>query len=203
MTTQLIIGIAGGSGSGKTTFAQELLRHFGTESAAFLSHDAYYRPLTHLSSADRAATNFDHPDAIETSLLVEHLEHLRQGRPVHVPEYDFAAHDRTHRPTLVQPRSTIIVEGIMILAEASLRAHFHVSVFIDAPADVRLQRRTDRDMQERGRSKESVLRQWEQTVHPMHQQYVEPSKQHAQLVVNNDHSQPLSIQPLLDFLQRM
>ncbi len=179
----LVIGIAGGTGSGKTTVAQALMQRIGETRMAFLPQDAYYRDLTHLPVEERAKLNFDHPDAFENELLIKHIRQLRAYQPVDLPVYDFATHTRTQRTTRVLPHPVILVEGILIFAEAELRALLDVKVFVDTDADIRFIRRLERDIRDRQRSMESVIHQYLSTVRPMHLEFVEPSKRYADLIV--------------------
>jgi uridine kinase len=179
----LIIGIAGGSGSGKTTVAQSILQRVGPERISFLQHDAYYKDLSGLPPVQRAEVNFDHPNSLETELLIEHVKQLHESLPVEVPIYDFSTHSRTDRTYTVQPRGVVLVEGILIFAEAALRALFDVKIFVDTDADLRLIRRLERDISERGRTTESVIKQYLTTVRPMHLEFVEPSKRYADVII--------------------
>ncbi|HMR99013.1 MAG TPA: uridine kinase [Anaerolineales bacterium] len=179
----LVIGIAGGSGSGKTTVAQAILSRVGHDRIAFLQHDSYYKDLSGLPPVQRAEINFDHPDSLETELLTEHIASLRDGKPVDVPVYDFATDRRTDRTFIVQPRSVILVEGILIFTEAKLRKMFDVKIFVDTDADLRFIRRLERDIHERGRSTDSVIAQYQATVRPMHLEFVEPSKRYADMII--------------------
>jgi uridine kinase len=181
--TPLVIGIAGGSGSGKTTVAQEILKRVGPDRIAYLQHDSYYKDLTGLPPTQRAQINFDHPDSLETELLIQHVVSLRDLKPVKVPIYDFAADSRTHRTVTVEPRGVIIVEGILIFAEAELRKLFDIKIFVDTDADVRFIRRLHRDITERGRTTESVIDRYQSTVRPMHLEFVEPSKRYADVII--------------------
>jgi uridine kinase len=180
---RLIIGIGGGSGSGKTTIAQSIVEAIGHDDVALIQHDAYYRDQTHLPLEQRAKVNYDHPDSLETDLLVEHLEELRSGRPVERPVYDFTVHNRSSETVPVDPRPVVVVEGIMVLYEEALRALMDLKVYVDADADLRIVRRLERDINERGRSFEAVRRQYLETVRPMHLQFVEPSKRYADIVI--------------------
>src|SRR5574340_203086 len=182
-TSPLVIGIAGGSGSGKTTVAQEILNRVGASHIAFLQHDSYYKDLSGLPPTQRAEVNFDHPNSLETELLIEHILALRAGQPVNVPIYDFATHSRTTRMFIVAPRGVILVEGILIFVDAALRDLFDVKIFVDTDADIRFIRRLERDITERGRTTESVIRQYQLTVRPMHLEFVEPSKRYADVII--------------------
>ena len=179
----LVIGIAGGSGSGKTTVAQEILQRVGPDRIAFLQHDSYYKDLSGLPPRQRAEVNFDHPDSLETDLLIEHIAALRDGKPVQVPIYDFSAHSRTDKSFTVQPRRVILVEGILIFTEPALREMFDVKIFVDTDSDMRFIRRLERDIAERGRTTESVIKQYQNTVRPMHMEFVEPSKRYADVII--------------------
>ncbi|MFW6115679.1 MAG: uridine kinase [Chloroflexota bacterium] len=179
----IVVGVAGGTGSGKTTVASRILDRVGTEHITYIAHDAYYRDLSHLPPRLRAQVNFDHPDALETELLVEHLKELRSGRTVEMPIYDFTTHTRTERTRRVEPAPLIIVEGILVFVEADLRDLFDVKIYIDTDADVRFIRRLRRDIEERERSVESVCEQYLSTVRPMHLEFVEPSKRYADVII--------------------
>ncbi|MBS3784238.1 MAG: uridine kinase [Anaerolineae bacterium] len=179
----LIIGVAGGTGSGKTTVASRILDRVGAEHITYIAHDAYYRDLSHLPERLRAQVNFDHPDALETELLVEHLKRLRDEEPVEIPIYDFTTHTRTDRTQRVEVASVVIVEGILVFVEPDLRNLFDVKIYIDTDADVRFIRRLRRDIEERGRSVESVCEQYLSTVRPMHLEFVEPSKRYADVII--------------------
>ncbi|MBX3419634.1 MAG: uridine kinase [Pirellulaceae bacterium] len=181
--TPLVIGIAGGSGSGKTTVAQKLLHRVGPERIAFLPHDAYYKELAGLPPTQRAAVNFDHPNSLETELLIEHVQALKRGQPVELPIYDFATHTRTEKKIPVAPRRVIMVEGILILAESELRKLLDVKIFVDTDPDLRFIRRLERDLAERSRTTQSVIEQYLKTVRPMHLEFVEPSKRYADVIL--------------------
>jgi uridine kinase len=179
----LVIGIAGGSGSGKTTVAEEILNRVGPERIAYLPHDAYYKDLSGLPPAQRADVNFDHPHSLENDLLIAHIQLLRAGQPAELPVYDFSTHSRTDRTTLISPRNVIIVEGILIFAEPELRPLFDIKIFVDTDPDIRFIRRLQRDIRERGRTTESVIQQYLKTVRPMHLEFVEPSKRYADVII--------------------
>ncbi len=180
---KLVIGLAGGTGSGKTTVAEAIVHALDGERVAFLEHDAYYRDLRPLPFEERAAQNFDHPDAFETDLMIDHLRTLRAGEAVDKPIYDYALHLRTDHTVPVEPASVIVVEGILVLAEPALRDLMDLKIFVDTDADLRFVRRIQRDIKERGRSPESVIEQYLATVRPMHIQFVEPSKRHADMII--------------------
>jgi uridine kinase len=179
----LVIGIAGGSGSGKTTVAQTILQRVGPDRISFLQHDAYYKDLSGLPPTQRAEVNFDHPNSLETGLLIQHIRQLKEGQPVEVPIYDFSTDSRTDRTYTVQARGVILVEGILIFAEAVLRDLFDVKLFVDTDPDLRLIRRLQRDITERGRTTENVIKQYLATVRPMHLEFVEPSKRYADVII--------------------
>lgn len=179
----LVIGIAGGSGSGKTTVAQTILQRVGPDRISFLQHDAYYKDLSGLPPAQRIEVNFDHPNSLETELLTNHVLQLKDGRPVEVPIYDFSTHSRTDRTYTVKPRRVILVEGILIFTEAALRNLFDVKLFVDTDPDLRFIRRLERDISERGRTLDMVVKQYLSTVRPMHLEFVEPSKRYADVVI--------------------
>ena len=178
----LVIGIAGGSGSGKTTLMRNLTKGFGDD-ITVLSHDNYYRAHDDLPFEQRSKLNYDHPDAFETDLMIEHLKQLKVGRPIECPVYDYTIHNRTDETITVWPKNVIIVEGILIFENKALCDQMDIKIFVDTDADVRLIRRIKRDVAKRGRSLQSVLTQYLETVKPMHEQFVEPSKKNADLVV--------------------
>lgn len=179
----LIIGVAGGTASGKTTVVQAILDRVGRERIAHIQHDSYYKDLSHLPLEERRKFNFDHPDALDTPLLIQHLQELRQGHSVEVPEYDFATYCRLPRTRTVHPCPVVIVEGILILAEPALRELIDLKIYVDTDADLRLIRRITRDIAERGRTIESVIEQYLATVRPMHLEFVEPSKRYADVII--------------------
>ena len=183
MSDVVVIGVAGGTGSGKTTVAEAIVARIGANRIAYLQHDSYYRDL---SGADRAALvhhNFDHPDALETELLAEHVRQLKDHRPVAVPIYDFTRHVRTSLTRTVEPRGVVLVEGILIFTEPVLRKLFDVKIFVDTDPDLRFIRRLRRDLVERGRTVEMVITQYLETVRPMHLEFVEASKRWADLII--------------------
>jgi uridine kinase len=179
----VVIGIAGGTGSGKTTVANVILERVGADKIALLPHDAYYKDLQDLPRAQRDLVNFDHPDSLETDLLVAHIRDLREWKPVDIPIYDFTTHSRTDRTQHIDPQPVILVEGILIFHEAALRPLFDVKIFVDTDPDIRFIRRLQRDILERGRTVESVIHQYQTTVRPMHLEFVEPSKRHADVII--------------------
>lgn len=186
MSTQkpsLVIGIAGGTGSGKTTIADYILKSVGPEKISFLPHDAYYRELEGFSQEERAKYNFDHPSSLETELLIEHIKQLKTGETIQLPHYDFKTHTRTGNTTPITPHQILVIEGILIFAEPELRKLFDLLIYVDTDADIRFIRRLRRDIEERGRTTESVIQQYLQTVRPMHLEFVEPSKRYAHVII--------------------
>jgi len=179
----LIVGVAGGTGSGKTTVVRSLVTALGPEQVALLEQDAYYRDMSHLPPQERAARNYDHPDAIDERLLVDHLRALKAGQPVEAPCYDFVNHRRLAETRHVEARRCVVVEGILVLATKSIRSALDLKLYVETDADIRFIRRLRRDIEERGRTVENVIAQWEATVRPMHLQFVEPSKRHADLII--------------------
>jgi uridine kinase len=179
----MIIGICGGTGSGKTTVANRILESVSEDEVVFLQQDSYYRNLDQLPLDYRRIANFDHPDAIDNDLLVEHVRALKCGEAVELPVYDFKTHTRQPETLHMEPRPIIIVEGILIFAEPRLLEEMDIKVYVDTPDDIRFIRRLRRDIAERGRTVESVIEQYEATVRPMHMQFVEPSKRHADVII--------------------
>jgi uridine kinase len=179
----IIIGVAGGTGSGKTTVALEILERVGAKHVAYIPHDAYYRDHSHMPLEERSQVNYDHPDSLETELLVEQLKELRAGRAINIPVYDFTTHTRTSETRQVGPAPVILVEGILVFVETKLREIFDVRLYVDTDADVRFIRRLRRDIEERGRSVRSVCDQYLSTVRPMHLEFVEPSKRYANVII--------------------
>ena len=182
MSEVMVIGIAGGTGSGKTTITKRLMQRFGDD-VSVIYHDNYYKAHHDMPYEERAKLNYDHPDAFETDLMIEHLRELKKGRSIQCPVYDYAIHNRTAETFTVEPRSVIIVEGILIFENKALCDEMDIKIFVDTDADVRLIRRIKRDVAKRGRSLQSVLTQYLETVKPMHEQFVEPSKKNADMVV--------------------
>ncbi len=179
----VVIGVAGGSGSGKTTVVEKIVASLGANQVSCIQHDSYYYDRSTVPPAERVHINYDHPDALETPLLVQHLEHLKAGHPVNVPVYDFATHSRTERTIVVYPRRVVILEGILILTDPHLRRLMDIMVFVDTDADIRILRRLDRDIRERERDLDSVVDQYLESVRPMHLEFVEPSKRYAHLII--------------------
>jgi uridine kinase len=178
-----VLGIAGGTGSGKTTVAQNVIAALPPGAAVLIDWDAYYRDRSALPRADREHINYDHPDAIETEFLVAHLVALRAGRAIDMPQYDYREHARRRETRRVEPAPVVVVEGILVLADEGLRAQMDLKIFVDTDADIRLMRRMRRDMEERGRTFAQVREQYSETVRPMHLAFVEPSKRFADLIV--------------------
>jgi uridine kinase len=182
-TSPIVIGIAGGTGSGKTTVANVILERVGRERIAYLPHDAYYRDLKDLPPIQRAQINFDHPDSLESDLMAKHIKILKSGFSVDIPIYDFSIHTRTEKTIHVEPHPVIIVEGILIFSEPELREVFDVKLFVDTDQDIRFIRRLQRDIAERGRTMDMVIKQYLTTVRPMHLEFVEPSKRYADVII--------------------
>lgn len=183
MPPPVVIGVAGGSGSGKTTVVRAIVEALGPEGVTIVAHDAYYFDRGDVPPDRRLEINYDHPDALETTLLVEHLQSLRAGKPIEVPVYDFAEHTRRPETTTAWPRRVIILDGILILAERRLRDLMDIRVFVETDADIRFIRRLLRDTRKRGRSVEAVVQQYLDTVQPMHLEFVEPSRRHAHVII--------------------
>lgn len=181
--TPMVVGIAGGTGSGKTTLAGLILKRLGADKIAYLPHDAYYRNQKHLPLEERAKVNYDHPDSLETELLVEHIEQLKAGQLIQMPVYDFTIHNRVQQTIEVVPHPVILVEGILVFVEKELRALFDMKIYVDTDADIRFIRRLKRDIEERGRTLQSVIDQYLRTVRPMHLEFVENSKRYADIIV--------------------
>nr|CCA20414.1 uridine kinase putative [Albugo laibachii Nc14] len=179
----LVVGVCGGSGSGKTTLSKAIIRDFGLENVTYLSHDFYYKDLSHLTLEERANHNFDHPDALETSLLVSHLKTLKEGQRIEIPVYDFTTHTRKKQSIVLEPRNIILLEGILIFAQPELLSLMDIKVFVETAADIRLLRRLRRDMGERNRTAETVMAQYMKNVRPMHMTYVETSKRFADIII--------------------
>jgi uridine kinase len=193
----VVIGIAGGSGSGKTTVVRRIQASLGDAQVSVLEHDRYYRDRSDLRLEERAALNYDHPDSLETDLLVQHVTQLRAGLDIEAPQYDFARHNRLDARDAIPSRAAIIVEGILIFADAPLRALMDVKVFVDADDDTRFIRRLQRDISERGRTVQSVIDQYLGTVKPMHLEFVEPSKRYADIIVPQGGHNDVAIEMLL------
>ena len=197
----LVIGIAGGTGSGKTTLMDNLVKRF-SDDVTVLSHDNYYRRRDDMTLEERSKVNYDEPAALETDLMVRHLDLLRQGQAIECPVYDFSQHNRSNKTTTIEPKRVIIVEGILIFEDDALRNLMDIRIFVDTDADVRLGRRILRDVEERGRTLQSVLDQYQTTVKPMHEMYVEPSKKYAHLVVPEGGRNFVALDMILSRIER-
>lgn len=197
----IVIGVAGGSGSGKTTVVNRIVETLGDARVSVLAHDRYYRDRNDLRLEERAALNYDHPDSLETDLLVRHVHELRGGRAIEAPVYDFARHARTSGTEAIAPGRAVIVEGILIYTDAALRELMDVKVFVDTDDDTRFIRRLQRDIAERGRSVESVIEQYLSTVKPMHLEFVEPSKRYADIIVPQGGHNTVAIDMLLRLIR--
>jgi uridine kinase len=202
-SSPIVIGVAGGSGSGKTTVVRQIVESLGPDEVIVLEHDRYYRPRNDLRLEERAALNYDHPDSLDTDLLVSHLHELRGGRVVDLPVYDFARYTRLAAPERVEPRRAIIVEGILIFTDAELRRLMDVKVFVDTDADTRFIRRLQRDVADRGRTVQSVIDQYLGTVKPMHLDFVEPSKRYADIIVPQGGHNSVAIDMLLTLIRAL
>jgi uridine kinase len=197
----VVIGVAGGSGSGKTTVVRRIVDSLGPDRVTVLDHDRYYRDRNDLRLEERAALNYDHPDALETDLMVRHVEELKAGRAVSVPTYDFTRHARLPTTEPASARRAIIVEGILIFADPPLRALMDIKVFVDTDPDTRFIRRLLRDVAERGRTMESVVDQYQSTVKPMHLEFVEPSKRYADIILPQGGHNAVAIEMLLTLIR--
>ena len=197
----LVIGIAGGSGSGKTTLMKNLMERFG-DVITVLSHDNYYKRHDDLTYEERSQLNYDEPAAFETTLMVQQLSQLRSGQEIDCPVYDFTVHNRSDEVLRIQPHPVIIVEGILIFADEKLRDLMDIRIFVDTDADIRVCRRIKRDVNKRGRSIESVIAQYQQTVKPMHEKYVEPSKKYAHIVVPEGGKNAVALDMIKGYIQR-
>ena len=196
-----VIGVAGGSGSGKTTVVRKIVESLGLDQVTLLQHDRYYRDRNDLRLEERAALNYDHPNSLETDLLVQHVRDLKSGKPVDVPQYDFTRHARLSETETFQPRRALIVEGILIFADSPLRDLMDIKVFVDTDSDTRFIRRLQRDVAERGRTMESVIDQYQTTVKPMHLEFVEPSKRYADVIIPLGGHNTVAIELLLTMLR--
>ena len=201
MNDILVIGIAGGTGSGKTTLMDNLVKRFGDD-VTVLSHDNYYRRRDDMTMEERQNVNYDEPAALETDLMVRHLDKLRHGEAIECPVYDFTQHNRSDKTITIVPKRVIIVEGILIFEDDDLRDLMDIRIFVDTDADVRLGRRILRDVEERGRTLQSVLDQYQTTVKPMHEMYVEPSKKYAHLVVPEGGRNYVALDMILTRIER-
>ena len=201
MDEVLVIGIAGGTGSGKTTLMENLVKHFG-DAVTVMSHDNYYKRHDEMSLEERSKINYDEPAAFDTSLMAYHLECLRRGEAVECPVYDYTVHNRSNKTIHLEPKPVIIVEGILIFENEELRNRMDIRIFVDTDADIRICRRIKRDVTKRGRTMESVIAQYQQTVKPMHEKYVEPSKKYAHIVVPEGGRNAVALEMIEGRIQR-
>jgi len=199
----VVIGVAGGSGSGKTTVVRRIVESIGHDHVSVLEHDRYYRDRSELRFEERAALNYDHPDSLETDLLVRHVVDLRAGRAIEIPVYDFTRYARRPTTETILPRKAIIVEGILIYTDAELRRLMDIKVFVDTDADTRFIRRLQRDVKERGRSMDSVIEQYQNTVKPMHLEFVEPSKRYADIIIPVGGQNAVAVDLLLSLIRSL
>ncbi len=203
MAGSVVIGVAGGSGSGKTTVVRRIVESLGEQQVVVLEHDRYYRDHPELRLEERAALNYDHPDSLETDLLVRHVDELKAGRPIELPVYDFTRHARRRESETVHPASVIIVEGILILADRALRELMDVKVFVDTDDDARFIRRLKRDVAERGRTMESVVDQYLSTVKPMYLEFVEPAKRYADIIIPRGGHNEVAVSMMLTLIRSL
>ncbi len=199
----VVIGVAGGSGSGKTTVSQAILQRVGGDRIVYIQHDAYYRDRSNLPFQERVRINYDHPDSLETDLLIAHIRTLQTGHAIELPIYDFAQHVRRRETRRIESRSIILIEGILIFVDRALRELFDVKIFVDTDADLRLIRRLQRDIAERGRTHESVVAQYLETVRPMHLEFVEPSKRYADIIIPEGGFNTIAIDMIVSRIQAM
>ena len=203
MASSFVIGVAGGSGSGKTTVVRRIVDSLGPEQVTLLDHDRYYRARNDLRLEERAALNYDHPDALETDLMVQHVRALKAGKAVDVPQYDFTRHARLSETETFQPRRALIVEGILVFTDAALRELMDIKVFVDTDSDTRFIRRLQRDVAERGRTMESVIDQYQHTVKPMHLEFVEPTKRYADVIIPQGGHNDVAIDMVLTLVRSL
>jgi uridine kinase len=198
----LVLGIAGGSGSGKSTIAKSILEALPNGQGVMLQQDHYYRSQSHLPAAERASVNYDHPDALELDLLTKHLDLLRTGQSIQRPTYDFTVHDRHPEGVLIEPTPVIVVEGILVLADERLRSRFDVKLYVDTDPDIRVIRRIRRDIEHRGRTFAQVRKQYYESVRPMHIAFVEPSKRYADIIIPEGGQNQVALDFLLSFVRQ-
>lgn len=198
----IIIGIAGGTGSGKTTVVNQILNQLTNEDVAVISQDSYYKDTSHLTYEDRTKINFDHPRAIDFDLLVQHLRHLKDGKIIEQPVYSFVKHNRTEDTITTHPKKVVIVEGILIFNNSDLRDLCDIKIFVHADSDERLIRRTRRDINERGRDLNEVLNRYQTTLKPMHEQFIEPTKAYADIIIPNDKHNEVAIDIVRSFINQ-
>jgi len=199
----VVIGVAGGSGSGKTTVSHAILDRVGRERIAYIQHDSYYRDRSDLRFEERTRLNYDHPDSLENELLVRHIRELRQGQIVRIPVYDFTTHTRSMEVRLIEAQPVVMVEGILIFADKALRDLMDVKIFVDTDSDLRFIRRLKRDISERGRTMESVCAQYMETVRPMHLEFVEPSKRYADVIIPEGGFNTIAIDMVVARVERL
>ncbi len=202
MNHTILIGIAGGTGSGKTTLANKVVESFGADEVSILRHDNYYKRHDNMTYEERCGLNYDHPDAFDTELLCEHIKMLKQGMAIEMPVYDYTVHNRSDEVVLVKPAPVIVLEGILIFAEPLLCELMDIKVFVDTDADVRILRRILRDVKERERSLDSVIGQYLTTVKPMHEQFVEPSKRRADIIIPEGGENQVALQMLIERVRK-
>ncbi len=203
MTKQnpLIIGVGGGSGSGKTTVVNKIIEGIGKEKILIIEHDSYYRDLSHLPFSERKKQNFDHPSSLETELMIRHLDALRNGYQIEIPVYDFVAHTRSDETIKASPRKIILIDGILIYSEPKLREQMDIKIFVDTDDDVRLLRRLKRDITERGRDFDGVLNQYEKYVRPMHLEFVEPSKRYSDIIIPRGGENAIALEMIIALIE--
>jgi uridine kinase len=199
----ITIGVYGGTGSGKTTIVSQIVSEFPTSEIQVISQDSYYKDTSHLTFDERCAINFDHPDAIDFPLLYQHVNSLKNGENIEQPVYSFETHNRTKETVTVVPKKILIIEGILILNYPKLRSLFDLKIFIDADSDMRMERRVSRDISERGRTPEEVLNRYLNTLKPMHKQFIEPMKVHADITLENHQNTPLNLSELIDKIKTL
>lgn len=199
----ITIGVYGGTGSGKTTIVSQIVSEFPTSEIQVISQDSYYKDTSHLTFDERCALNFDHPDAIDFPLLYQHVNSLKNGENIEQPVYSFETHNRTKETVTVVPKKILIIEGILILNYPKLRSLFDLKIFIDADSDMRMERRVSRDISERGRTPEEVLNRYLNTLKPMHKEFIEPMKVHADITLENHQNTPLNLSELIDKIKTL
>ena len=199
----ITIGVYGGTGSGKTTIVSQIVSEFPTSEIQVISQDSYYKDTSRLNFDERCALNFDHPDAIDFPLLYQHVNSLKNGENIEQPVYSFETHNRTKETVTVVPKKILIIEGILILNYPKLRSLFDLKIFIDADSDMRMERRVSRDISERGRTPEEVLNRYLNTLKPMHKQFIEPMKVHADITLENHQNTPLNLSELIDKIKTL